>query len=290
MARTNRSTTATEPAGLRRAWSGSVSRPGIAVLAALLACSGWLAGQRLYRGAPLRLEPPPDLLAGLAAVAEPAEFTLARMAYSDRYPDQPLAERPWMIDSPAAERHFLQGLRRLSAVDAGSKEAYVHPSESDFFDYPFLYVVEAGHWDLTDQEVERIREYLLRGGFMLFDDFHGSEEWEYFMRGMRRIFPSRAIEDLDPGHEIFHTLFDMQRLEQIPGYQMVFSHRTYERDGVMPHWRGVLDDDGRVMVLVNHNMDLGDAWEHADWPDYPERYTAMSYRLGVNYVVYAMTH
>ena len=213
------------------------------------------------------------------------------MQYSDPYPHlEHLQRRPWQIDSPEAERHFLQGLRRLSVIDARSKETYVHPDEPQLFNYPFLYVVEAGHWDLTDSEVERIREYLLRGGFIMFDDFHGSREWESFMRGMRRIFPMRPIEDLSAQDEVFHVLFDMEHREQIPGLQMVYSGRPYEQDGVVPHWRGILDDDGRVMVMINHNMDLGDAWEHADWPQYPERFTAMSYRLAINYIVYAMTH
>ena len=151
-------------------------------------------------------------------------------------------------------------------------------------------MVEPGWWQLSDEEAERIREYLLRGGFMILDDFHGTYEWALFMRGMRKIFPDRAVVEVDPGDEVFHVLYDLEPKEQIPGAQMLFTGRTHERDGVTPHWRGIYDDDGRLMVLINFNMDLGDAWEHADWPEYPERYTAMSYRLGINYVVYAMTH
>ena len=261
----------------------------LAALAAALACAGWLSAQLTYRDLPI----PPGSQLGLleaSGVSEPAEFVLARMAYSDLYANEWLEVRPWQIDSPAAERHFLQGLRRLSAVDARATEFYVHPNEPGLFDAPFLYVVEAGHWNLTDTEVGRIREYLLRGGFILFDDFHGSEEWENFMQGMRRIFPERPMEDLGVENEVFHVLFDMEHREQIPGVQMLFSGRPYEKDGYVPHWRGVRDDDGRLMVLINHNMDLGDAWEHADLPEYPERFTAMSYRLAINYIIYAMTH
>jgi hypothetical protein len=110
------------------------------------------------------------------------------------------------------------------------------------------------------------------------------------MQGMRKIFPDRPVVEVDPGDEVFHVLYDLAPKEQIPGTQMLYTGRTYERDGVTPHWRGIYDDEGRLMVLINFNMDLGDAWEHADWPEYPERYTAMSYRLGINYIVYAMTH
>jgi hypothetical protein len=262
--------------------------PAVATVAAIVACSGWLAAQRTYHDIPI----PPDAQMAWHSPSEgeSSEFVLARMAYSDRYSDQILEIRPWQIDSPAAERHFLQGLQRLSAIDARPRETYVHPADPRLFEFPFLYVVEAGHWDLTESEVEGIREYLLRGGFIMFDDFHGSEEWEFFMRGMRRIFPARPVEDLESSSEVFHVLFDMERREQIPGLQMIYSGRPYERDGFVPHWRGIRDDDGRLMVLINHNMDLGDAWEHADWPEYPERFTAMSYRLAINYIVYAMTH
>ncbi len=269
--------------------SGTGPRGAFGGFRLLLACAGLLFGQIAYRDVPLPSAPPlglpepPD-------PQEPAEFVLARMAYSDLYSDQWLDTRPWQIDSPAAERHFLQGLRRLSAIDARPTEYYIHPDEPEFFDLPFLYVVEAGHWDLTESEVERIREYLLRGGFIMFDDFHGSQEWENFMRGVRRLFPDRPVEDIAPESEVFHVLFDMESREQIPGVQMLFSGRPYEKDGRVPYWRGIRDDDGRLMVLINHNMDLGDAWEHADWPEYPERFTAMSYRLAINYIIYAMTH
>lgn len=272
--------------------SGSIlprGRGRLAATAALLALAGLLAGQRSYHGVQL----PPDspwALVEPPGSGRPAEFVLARMAYTDRYMDQDLEVRPWQIDTPAAERHFLQGLLRLSSIDARPNEAYVHPGDPEVYDHPFLYVVEAGHWDLTDSEVRRIREYLLRGGFIVFDDFHGSEEWEIFMGGLRRIFPDLPVEDVPASAEVFHVLFDMEHREQIPGAQMLLSGRPYERDGVVPHWRGVRDRDGRLMVLINHNMDLGDAWEHADWPEYPERYTAMSYRLAINYIIYAMTH
>ena len=248
------------------------------------AFGGLLAAQRTYRGMPM---PPPEM-----PLAEPvdgeraAEFAFARLVYRDLYDGQLLEERPWHIDSPAAERHFLQGIKRLSNVDARPMEVYVKATDDEIFDYPWLYVVEPGHWDLSDEEVERLREYLLRGGFMVLDDFHGSAEWASFMDSMQRIFPDRPVREIGPDDEVFHVLFDVEPDEQIPGIQMLYSGRTFERDGETPHWRGIYDDEGRLMVLINWNMDLGDAWEHADWPDY----TAKAYRMGINYVVYAMTH
>ena len=125
---------------------------------------------------------------------------------------------------------------------------------------------------------------------MVFDDFHGTYEWATFLRGLRKVFSDRPVVDLGPEEEAFHVLYDLEPKEQIPGALMLYTGRTYERDGYTPHWRGIHDDNGRLMVLINFNMDLGDAWEHADWPEYPERYTAMAYRLGINYIVYSMTH
>ena len=249
---------------------------------------GLLLAQRIYRGVEM---PPPEIpLETPPEDTGPAEFYFARLVYTDLYAGQVLDERPWHIDSPAAERHFLGGVRRLSNIDARATEHYVSPQDDDFFDYPWLYAVEPGHWDLTEMEVERLREYLLRGGFMIFDDFHGDREWGFFLTGMQKIFPDRPIRDVPADDEIFHVLFDVEPGEQIPGIQMLYTGRTYENNGVVPRWRGIYDDDGRLMVLINWNMDLGDAWEHADWPEYPERYTAKAYRMGINYIVYAMTH
>jgi hypothetical protein len=258
---------------------------GLAAL--LLLGAGLVLAQFSYRGRLLPLEP--GFVPEPADGDVPAEFYFARLAYSDPWGDR-VRERPWMIDSPAAERHFLQGLRRLSNVNARSKEVYVRATENEIFDYPWLYAVEPGHWDLTEQEAEALREYMLRGGFMIFDDFHGTYEWAFFMRGLRKIFPERPVVDLKSDDEVFHVLYDTVPEEQIPGLQLLATGQTWERDGKIPHWRGIYDDQGRLMAVINFNMDLGDAWEHADWPEYPERYTAMSYRFGINYIIYAMTH
>jgi hypothetical protein len=242
----------------------------------------------MYRGIPL-LEP--DFVPEPVDGDEPAEFYFVRLAYSDPYGEGiPEDRRPWMIDSPAAERHFLQGLRRLSNINCRSKEKYITVHDEDFFDYPWLYVVEPGHWDLNDEEAARLREYALRGGFLVFDDFHGTYEWAFFLRGLRKIFPDRPVVDLDAQDEVFHVLYNLEPGEQIPGVQMLYTHRTFEKDGTTPHWRGIYDDQGHLMAAINFNMDLGDAWEHADLPEYPERYTAMAYRFGINYIVYSMTH
>ena len=110
------------------------------------------------------------------------------------------------------------------------------------------------------------------------------------MESMERVFPDRPVVELENKEEIFHVLYDLDQREQVPGIQMFFTGRVYENDGIEARWRAIHDDKGRVMVAICHNMDLGDAWEWADHPQYPEHYASLAYRVGVNYIIYAMTH
>jgi hypothetical protein len=196
----------------------------------------------------------------------------------------------WTVDMPEAEYHFTQGISRLTRADISKDSRIVSLTDDSLFDYPWLYAVEVGYWYLNELEAERLREYLLRGGFLMVDDFHGSYEWTVFMESMNRVFPDRPVVDIPDGDEVLHVLYDLDQRIQIPGIVSILNGTTYERDGVIPRWRGVYDDDGRLMVAINHNMDLGDAWEHADDPRYPEPMTALAYRFAVNYLIYAMTH
>ncbi|HEX2492570.1 MAG TPA: DUF4159 domain-containing protein [Steroidobacter sp.] len=196
----------------------------------------------------------------------------------------------WLTDWPDAEIHLLGGVRRLTRIDAAAQGRYLSIMDDSLFDYPWLYAVEVGAWTLSDAEAARLRDYLLRGGFLMVDDFHGSREWSGFVQSMDRVFPDRAIVDIPPDDPVFHVAFDLNERVQIPGIQYVYSGVTYERDGYTPHWRGIYDDDGRLMVVINFNMDLGDAWEHADAPEYSLLYTTRAYKYAVNYILYAMTH
>jgi hypothetical protein len=229
---------------------------------------------------------------------EPAEWTFARLMYpphaSERYGLRGYWEQgvsSWTIDYPRGDRHIVEALERLTSVDARSVEQPVNLDDGDdVFYWPWLYVVEPGTWDLTEPQAAKLREYLLRGGFLMADDFHGTLEWTVFIESMRRVFPDRAIVDIDDADSIFHTIWDIDSRQQIPGYQFMRSGRTYEADGVIPRWRAIYDDEGRIMVAICHNMDLGDAVEHADTPEYPEEYSAQALRIFGNYLVYALTH
>lgn len=219
---------------------------------------------------------------------EEGEFVFARLRY--RSGGRGFRGDSWGTDSNKAERVFLTGVRRLTGIHARSVEQIVDIDSDEIFDWPWLYAVEVGYWDLDESQAARLREYLNRGGFLMVDDFHGSREWASFEYGLRQVFPDRAIVDIANEDELFHVLYELDERFQVPGLQYVRSGRTYEQDGVTPRWRAVYDDEGRIVVAICHNMDLGDAWEWADEPRYPEPYTALAYRIGINYILYAMTH
>jgi hypothetical protein len=196
----------------------------------------------------------------------------------------------WLTDYPEAETHLIRGIKRLTRIDTADEGHFLSIMDDSLFDYPWIYAVEVGHWVLSDEEAARLREYLLRGGFLMVDDFHGTLEWATFIQGMSRIFPDRAIVDVPADDAVFHVAYDLNEHVQIPGIQSLYSGRNYEKDGFNPYWRGIYDDDGRLMVMINFNMDLGDAWEHADNPIYPQPLTGLAYRYAINYLLYSMTH
>jgi len=221
---------------------------------------------------------------------EKTEFVFARLRYPSFRGGYWGRRGSWATDYPKADRQFLQGVRRLTRIHTRSVEQVVDLDSDDIFHWPWIYGVEVGHWDLNDAQAAKLREYLLRGGFMMADDFHGTFEWAIFLASMQRVFPERPIVEVDSADPIFHVLYDLDERFQVPGIQYFYSGRTFEQDGVEPRWRGIYDDRGRLMVAICHNMDLGDAWEWADLPQYPERWASLAYRIGVNYIIYAMTH
>jgi hypothetical protein len=115
-------------------------------------------------------------------------------------------------------------------------------------------------------------------------------EWNRFEESMIKVFPDRPIVEIENEDEIFHTVYDLDERYQIPGQWALRRGTTYREDGETPHWMGIYDNHGRIMVAIAFNSDVGDAWEWADEPHYPERYSALGIRLGVNYIVYALTH
>ncbi len=262
----------------------SPRRTGITIAAAAftaVAGCGWLGVAR-SQSVDARLSAPPE-----------AEFHFARLVYCN----SPYSRRgyygrgggAWGTDYPDAEFHVMQGIGRFTGVDVaevdidGNGGRLIQLVDERVFDYPWLYAVEVGQWLLDESEAKILREYLDRGGFLMVDDFWGEDEWSIFVDSMQRVFPDRRIEELGEDHPLLHVLYDLDQRTQIPGI-------NGQRRGTVPHWRGIFDDDGRLMVAINFNMDMGDAWEHADNPAYPEPMTALAYRFAVNYLIYTMTH
>jgi hypothetical protein len=197
----------------------------------------------------------------------------------------------WTQDYPRADRHFAAAVRRLTRVHARSVEQPVNPDDLDDFDnWPWMNAGEMGDWKLTPAQASTLREYLLRGGFLMLDDFWGTEEWDRFYESMRLVFPDRPVVEMESRDPIFHVVYDLDDRYQVPGQWALARGATYRNDGSVAHWRGIYDDHGRVMVAMSFNSDIGDSWEWADDPRYPEKYAALGIRIGVNYVVYSMTH
>ena len=251
---------------------------GIATVTGIVvAATVWLNVAK-GQGTDSRLEGPPT-----------AEFHFARLWYNQNPSSRRGWGGGWRTDYADAEYHLMQGINRLTRVDGKSVEwsgeggRIIQLTDDRVFDYPWLYAVEVGQWYLSDSEAARMREYLDRGGFLIVDDFWGPYEWSVFVESMLRVFPDRPIVELGEDHALLHVLYDLDQRTQIPG-------RGGNRRGTVPHWRGIFDDENRLVVAINFNMAMGDAWEHADDPWYPEPYTALAYRFAVNYLIYSMTH
>ena len=241
---------------------------------------------------------------------EPGEWTFARLMYPTSHIQIDWQFRPyfdwregrtnWTIDYPRSDRHLAAAMRRLTRIQVKSVEQPINlDADDDVFNYPWLYAVEVGHWELTPRQIVKFREYLLRGGFFMCDDFHGTDEWNTFIRTMEKVFPDRPVVDIQDSDAIFHTVFDLDDRYQVPGAQYLQTGSLCEKcptfpqygsGGDIPRWRGIYDYNGRIIVAICHNMDLGDSWEHADNPRYPQKFSALGIRIGVDYLVYAMTH
>jgi len=229
-----------------------------------------------------------------------AEFHMARMVYADggvRGRGRGGFRRGWWaIDYPQAEIHFHGGVDRLTNVEMADDSHHIDLLDDALFDHPWLFAqqIGQGQWSPTEEEAARLREYLLKGGFLVLDDFHNDYQWGIMINAMSKVLPNHAVVEISPDRdEVFHLLYDLDSLTQIPGER----HLYRSGDGSIraqlegpQRWAGIYDDDGRMMVAINFNMALGDAWEHADDAHYPAPTTALGYRFGINYLIYAMTH
>lgn len=226
----------------------------------------------------------------------PSEFYWSRLQYTSSYASgssygfRGYGRGGWARDYPKADNYCLIALRRLTRINSPSPLNVVDLDSEHVYDYPWIYAVAVNNWTFTDEEAKRLHDYLLKGGFLMVDDFHGTDDWEHFMAGMRMVLPDRPVEDLKDSDEIYHVLYDIDEKFQIPSEVYVNTGRTYEKDGYVPKWRAIRNDHGRIMVAICANMHLGDAWEWSDSPEYPEKFSGLAFRIVLNYITYAMTH
>ena len=278
---------------------------GGALAVAGISAAAFLAGGPSLRSTgaeiPIPAGHPPDATAGEAGIAGAAqqgrplpmhEFYFTRVAYSGGGGGfRRWRRQSWATDYPKSDRQFLIVAERLTGLDMFMEEHPRRLTDEHLNRFPFLYALEVGGMSMTPEEATALREFLLRGGFLVVDDFWGTYEWEIFEYEMQKVLPEYPIVDVPLEHEIFHTFYDIDEIVQVPN---VNNGRrggaTWERDGYEPFVKGIFDEEGRLMVIINWNTDLGDAWEWAEDPYYPLRYSTYAIQMGVNFIVYAMSH
>jgi hypothetical protein len=263
----------------------------ILIAALLLGASSWLLASQRRGRAPFGGDDEDDASLMPTNTNQRSEWTFARYHYgSGEEGFNFRGFHRWAADYPKSDRQFVMGVRRLTRIDSKVSEQVVDGNSDAIFDWPWIFVEDAGAWSISKPEATRLREYLLRGGFIFLDDTHGDYEWANLLRVTTAIFPERHIEDLQNNDELFHVLYDLDERFQIPGTRFIWGGRGYPSDAKIPKWRGIRDDQGRIVIAIAHNSDVGDAWEWADSPDYPEPAMELAYKIGINYIIYGMTH
>jgi len=219
------------------------------------------------------------------------EFVFARLACTNRdswmywpnyWPNNP----PWHHDYPSSDEFLVGLLHELTGVRV-TPHSYkiVQLSSDEVFKYPFLYLSEPGFLALNDKEIKNLGEYIRRGGFIMADDFrtaaylHGPEELEVLRHYLKLALPEREFIRIDLTHPIFHSFFDIHTLKMNPPY-----------GDFVPEFWGLADEHGNLQLIANYNNDIGDFWKYLDHGDKPLKDSSQAIRLGINYIVYAMTH
>jgi uncharacterized protein DUF4159 len=220
----------------------------------------------------------------LPNAAYDGRFTFVRLRYgpATQYVSQRI---PWSHDYPAGERHFMKIMNELSLLNPHIEETdIIGFDDPELFRHPVAYMAEPGYLTLSDDEAVRFREYLTKGGFVIFDDFAERRGgWFNFEAQMARVLPGARFVDLDATHPIFHSFFEIDNLDIIPQYY----------DSGRPIFRGIYENNDpakRLLVMVNFNTDISEYWEFSDTGFKPIDESNEAYKLGVNYIIYGMTH
>ncbi|MCA9211826.1 MAG: DUF4159 domain-containing protein [Planctomycetales bacterium] len=205
----------------------------------------------------------------------------------------------WRTDHPDSDLNFSLRLQQLTSISVHPDPLVLELTDPRLFDYPFLYMIEPGRLYFYDDEVVALRRYLLNGGFLMVDDFWGDEEYENFHQQIKKVFPDREPQEVPLTHEIFNCVYKLKEKPQVPAINVVWQgdpsitwEERWGSDTSIPYYKAISDDDGRIMVFICHNTDLGDGWEREGMQEWYFREFSMkkAYPMGINIVTYAMTH
>jgi hypothetical protein len=221
-------------------------------------------------------------------VSYDGKFTFVRLRYGPptAYVGQSV---PWSHDYPTGERHFMKIMNEVSYLSPHLDETNILAfDDPELAKYPVAYLCEPGDWVMTDGEAAAMRAYLLKGGFLIVDDFRYFA-WGQFEEQMRRILPTAQFIDLEATNPIFHSFFEINSFDEIPNYY----DQQYNFNGGRPVFRAIYQDNDptkRMLVMINYNTDISEFWEFSDTGFKPIDESNEAYKLGVNYVMYGMTH
>lgn len=241
----------------------------------------------------------PDLHADAAAAVYDGGFRFCRFQFRTSLEGDGAG---WYVDYPRADENLSLRLSQLTNLpltivgEGDPVHLVVRLTDAELFQCPFVMMTEPGGADLDETEAAQLRTYLMKGGFLWADDFWGSRAWEWWSSQMAKVLPPEEypIVDVPLDHPMFHTLFDINEIPQIPNVGLwETEHRTSERgiDSAEAHARAIVDKKGRVMVFMTFNTDFGDAFEReGESPDYFLRFSVPAYEIAADVLVYALTH
>jgi hypothetical protein len=240
----------------------------IATTAAVLIGAGFVSTGWAQRWQRFQLEP---------NASYDGRFTFARVRYTE------YRSAGWAFDYPTMERNLMLMMEQVTALRPHVQESNIHTfDDPELMKYPIAYLSEPGYWHPSDSEVEGLRTYLRKGGFLIVDDFR-LREWYNFEQQMRRVLPAGRIERLDVTHKVFHSFFDIESLD------MSYPHsRELKAEFLGIHQDN--DPTKRLVVVINYNNDIGDYMEHSGQGWWPVNTSNDAYKLAINYIIYGLTH
>jgi len=268
----------------------TVRAAGTAALVVLVCSLGFAAGRAFAQrgrfddfGVPLG-RPAPS-----ADVPYDGRFAFVRLTYQTLpggywYRGQP----SWSHGYPTAEDNLMEILDTVTTIDGHRETKTLSLEDPAIFEYPVLYIIEVSWWQMTDREARNLRAFLDKGGFVIVDDFktaewRGGRGWEQFAENIARVNPAAKFIDLDVSHQLFNQYFQITSLDIFP--------QAYNAG--RPIFRGVFEDNDvrkRMQMFVAYNTDISQFWEWSGRGFRPVADTNEAYKLGVNAIVYGLTH